>query len=130
MKPQQKTLTLWIVVILLMALVAKFATVDKVNNKFIKYPDFVKAVQEKNVEEVIFKGKDSIMGKFKPGYEAGSRFTLTGNTGDATFNILRENGIIPQYEEEEKQTFFTSLLLNWGPMILLIVIFYFLFFKI
>lgn len=125
MKPQQKTLTLWIVVILLMALVAKVATVDKVNNKFIKYPDFVKAVQEKNVEEVIFRGKDNIMGKFKAGYESGSRFSLTGNTGDATFNILRENGIIPQYEEEEKQTFFTSLLLNWGPMILLIVIFYF-----
>ncbi len=125
MKPQQKTLTLWIVVILLMALVAKLATVNKSEVSTIKYPAFVKAVQEKNVEEVIFKGKDTIMGKFKPGYESGKRFTLTGNTGDATFNILRENGIIPQYEEEEKQTFFTSLLLNWGPMILLIVIFYF-----
>jgi cell division protease FtsH len=125
MKPQQKTLTLWIVVILLMALLAKVAMVDKTNNKFIKYPEFVKAVQEKNIEEVVFKGKDTIMGKFKTGYEAGARFSLTGNTGDATFNILRENGIIPQYEEEEKQPFFTSLLLNWGPMILLIVIFYF-----
>lgn len=125
MKPQQKTLTLWIVVILLMALVAKLATVNKTDVKNIKYPAFVQAVQDKNVEEVIFKGKDTIMGKFKAGYENGSRFTLTGNTGDATFNILRENQIIPQYEEEEKQTFFTSLLLNWGPMILLIVIFYF-----
>ncbi|MBC7427848.1 MAG: ATP-dependent metallopeptidase FtsH/Yme1/Tma family protein [Bacteriovorax sp.] len=125
MKPQQKTLTLWIVVILLMALVAKLATVAKTDVKTIKYPAFVTAVQEKNIEEVIFKGKDTIMGKFKPAYENGARFTLTGNTGDATFNILRENQIIPQYEEEEKQTFFTSLLLNWGPMILLIVIFYF-----
>ena len=56
MKPQQKTLTLWIVVILLMALVAKVATVDKVNHKFIKYPDFVKAVQEKNIDEVVDAG--------------------------------------------------------------------------
>jgi len=47
MKPQQKTLTLWIVVILLMALVAKVATVDKTNHKFIKYPEFVHAVEEK-----------------------------------------------------------------------------------
>lgn len=125
MKPQQKTFTLWIVVILLMALVAKLATVPKSDIKTIKYPAFVQAIQEKNIEEVIFKGKDTIMGKFKPGYENGARFTLIGNTGDATFNILRENQIIPQYEEEEKQTFFTSLLLNWGPMILLIVIFYF-----
>ena len=125
MKPQQKTLTLWIVVILLMALVAKMATVEKVGVKNIKYPDFIHAVSDKNVEEVVFRGKDTILGKFKSTYEGGTRFTLTGNTGDATFNILRENGIIPVYEEEEKQTFFTSLLLNWGPMILLIVIFYF-----
>lgn len=125
MKQQQKTLTLWIVVILLMALIAKVATVEKHGQKFIKYPEFVRAVEEKNVEEVVFKGKDTILGKFKDTYEGGSRFTLTGNTGDATFQILRTNGITPQYEEEEKQTFFTSLLLNWGPMILLIVIFYF-----
>ncbi len=125
MKPQQKTLTLWIVVILLMALVAKLATVNKSEISTIKYPAFIKAVEEKNVEEVIFKGKETILGKFSPGYESGKRFTLTGNTGDSTFNILRANGIIPQYEEEEKQTFFTSLLLNWGPMILLIVIFWF-----
>ena len=125
MKPQQKTLTLWIVVILLMALVAKVATVDKTAQKLIKYPDFVTAVEEKHVDEVIFKGKDTIMGKFKSGYEEGKRFSLTGNTGDATFQILRTNGITPQYEEEEKQTFFTSFLMNWGPMIILIVIFYF-----
>lgn len=125
MKPQQKTLTLWIVVILLMALVAKLATVNKNDIKHIEYPVFVQAVQEKNIEEVTFKGDKTILGKFKPGYENGSRFTLTGSTGDNTFNILRENNIVPRYEEEEKQTFFTSLLLNWGPMILLIVIFYF-----
>lgn len=125
MKPQQKTITLWIVVILLMALVAKLSTVNRADVKNIKYPAFIKAVEERQVEEVTFKGKDTILGKFTPGYENGARFTLTGNTGDATFNIIRDNGLIPQYEEEEKQTFFTSLLLNWGPMILLIVIFYF-----
>ncbi len=125
MKSQQKTLTLWIVVILLMALVAKVATESKSRVKFIKYPEFIRAVEEKKIESVVFKGKETILGTFKKDYEAGAEFSLTGNTGDATFSILRENGITPQYEEEEKQTFFTSLLLNWGPMILLIVIFYF-----
>jgi cell division protease FtsH len=125
MKSQQKTLTLWIVVILLMALVAKMATESKSKVKMIKYPDFIHAVEDKKVDSVVFKGKDTILGTFRKDYEAGADFSLTGNTGDATFKILRDNGITPQYEEEEKQTFFTSLLLNWGPMILLIVIFYF-----
>jgi cell division protease FtsH len=125
MKSHQKTLTLWIVVILLMALVAKVATENKSKVKFIKYPDFIHAVEDKKVDSVVFKGKETILGTYKKEIENGSDFSLTGNTGDATFSILRANGITPQYEEEEKQTFFTSLLLNWGPMILLIVIFYF-----
>ncbi len=125
MKPQQKTLTLWIVVILLMALIAKVASVKNTTVKTIKYPEFIKAVQEKNVEEVIFRGKDTIHGKFKQGYEGGGAFNLTGTTGDSTFRILEQNGVYPQFEEEEKQNLFTSLLINWGPMIFLIVIFYF-----
>ena len=126
MKPQQtKTLTLWIVVFLMMALVAKVATQQDKRSKSITYPEFIKAVEEKRVETVVFKGKDQIIGNYIQGYDNGATFKLTGNTGSETFKILRENNITPEYAEEEKQTFFASLLINWGPMILLIVIFYF-----
>ena len=124
MKPQQKTLTLWLVVILMMAVLAKVVTEGKVDYKKITYSEFVKAVEGKNVEEVTFKGKDLIIGQFKPTYENSARFRLTGNTGDPTFNLLRTNGITPNYEEEEKQPLLASILINWGPMILLIIIFY------
>ncbi len=125
MKPQQKTMTLWIVVILMALLVAKVAIEDKQPYKRITYPDFILAVETKNIAEVTFKGENRIIGKFKEGYEQGERFTLLGDTGDTTFKILRSNGLTPEYDEPEKQTFFTTLLLNWGPIILLIVIFYF-----
>jgi cell division protease FtsH len=125
MKPQQKTLTLWVVVLLMMALIAKVAVEDKTTYKRIKYPDFIRAVESKNIAEVTFKGENRIIGRYKDDFEAGERFTLLGDTGDTTFKILRDNGLTPEYDEEEKQTFFASLLINWGPMILLIVIFYF-----
>ncbi|MBT3586059.1 MAG: cell division protein FtsH, partial [Halobacteriovoraceae bacterium] len=125
MKPQQKTLTLWVVVILMMALIAKVATETKPDSKMVKYSDFIRAVENKNVESVTLKGKNEIIGKFKAGYENGKVFKSKGNTGDKTFEILRSNGITPEYEEADQQGFFASLLLNWGPMILLIVIFYF-----
>ncbi len=125
MKPQQKTLTLWIVVLLMMALIAKVAVEEKTTYKRVSYPNFIKAVETKNISEVTFKGEKTIVGKFNEDYENGERFTLIGDTGDTTFKILRENGVTPEYDEEEKQTFFASLLINWGPMILLIVIFYF-----
>lgn len=125
MKPQQKTFTLWIVLILMMLMVAKVATEGNKAYKQITYPDFIRAVEEKNVSEVTFKGKKQIIGKFKDSYDSGARFQLVGDTTEQTFKILRNNGITPEYDEEEKQTFFTSLLINWGPMIFLIVIFYF-----
>ena len=125
MKPQYKTLTLWGVVILMMLLVAKKAMEGKQGHKNITYPDFIHSVEGGRVAEVTFKGDNTIVGKFKPGYEGGERFHLVGDTGDQTFKILRANGLTPQYEKEQKQTFLVSLLVNWGPMILLIAIFYF-----
>lgn len=41
MKPQQKTLTLWLVVILMMAVLAKVVTEGKVDYKKITYSEFV-----------------------------------------------------------------------------------------
>lgn len=124
MKPQQKTLTLWVVVLLMMALIAKVAVEEKTTYKRITYPEFIQAVEGNQVSEVTFKGDKRIFGRFVDGYEQGQRFTLTGTTGQETFDILKEHNIYPEYDEEEKQTFFTSLLISWGPMILLFVIFY------
>ena len=125
MKSQQKTLTLWIVIILLMLLIARVATENNTTMKKITYPDFIRAVEQSRVEDVTFKGDKQIIGKFVPSYDGGVRFTLVGDTTNTTFDILRKNGITPNYAEEEKGSFFTNLLINWGPMIFLIVIFYF-----
>ncbi|MBL6990708.1 MAG: ATP-dependent zinc metalloprotease FtsH [Bacteriovoracaceae bacterium] len=131
MKPQQKTLTMWIVGILMFALIAKIFSEKREIYKKIQYSEFVAAVEQAGVQEVTFKGKNTIIGEFRPGYGgAGTeskpvRFRLIGDTGETTFKFLRDHKITPNYEEEEKPEFFTTLLINWGPMILLIVIFYF-----
>jgi cell division protease FtsH len=125
MKPQQKTLVLWIVLFLMLALVAKMMQEGNRTYKQVQYSDFIVAVEGNHVSEVTFSGKNTIIGKFRDGYQNGERFKLVGNTGETTFNLLRKHGITPNYEEEEKQTLFTSLLINWGPMIILIFIFYF-----
>ena len=122
MKGQQKTFLLWIVLILMLAAIAKIASESRTVYSPITYPDFISTVESKNVEKVVFKGENVILGKFKDGYESGKWFQATGTTGDTTFKILRENGIIPEYEEEEKQPLFTQFLIHWGPMIFLFVI--------
>lgn len=125
MRKQQKTLALWIVVILIMAFLMKALEQRNPAAKQISYSEFITAVEEGNVKEVTFQGQSTIMGRFVDGYDNGKYFELTGNTGDETFKILREKGIIPNYKKEEKQSFLSTLFINWFPMILLFVIFFF-----
>lgn len=125
MKQQQKTLALWIVVICMTLLVVKVLQEGNKTIKEINFRDFVTAIEAKKIDEVTFKGKEQIYGKFKEGVENGGFFKLVGDTGEQTFSLLRSNGITPNYEKEDQNNLFTSLLINWGPMILLIVIFYF-----
>lgn len=125
MKKQQKTLLLWVVVILIMALVMKVLEQKSISAKNINFSNFITAVESGNVKEVTFQGENTIQGKFKEGYENGSYFELTGNTGDETFRILKSAGIIPNYKREEKQGFLATILINWLPMILLFLFFFF-----
>lgn len=125
MRKQQKTLALWIVVILIMAFLMKHLEQKGPASKQITYSEFITAVDEGNIKEVTFQGENTIMGRFVDGYDNGRYFELTGNTGDETFRILREKGIIPNYKKEEKQSFLSTLFINWFPMILLFVIFFF-----
>lgn len=126
MRKQQKTLMLWIVVILIMAFVMKVLEQKSgTSPKTINFSNFITAVENGNVKEVTFQGENTIQGKFKDGYEGGTYFELTGNTGDETFRILKNHGIIPNYKREEKQGFIATLLINWLPMILLFLFFFF-----
>jgi cell division protease FtsH len=126
MRKQQKTLMLWIVVILIMAFVMKMLEQGKGPvPKDLTFSRFITAVESGKIAEVTFQGENIIQGKFKEGYEGGTRFELPGNTGDETFRILKANNIIPNYKREEKQGFLATLLINWLPMILLFVFFFF-----
>ncbi|MBF0363488.1 MAG: ATP-dependent zinc metalloprotease FtsH [Oligoflexia bacterium] len=126
MKQQHKTFALWLVVILLMALIIK--TFDQRQGRIeeITYSEFIDAVEKKLIQEVTFKGSSQkIFGKYKTDFKNGSSFELTGSTSKETFDILRTNGITPNYEEEEKPSMLATILINWGPMIILVLIFYF-----
>ncbi|MCK5074038.1 MAG: ATP-dependent zinc metalloprotease FtsH [Bacteriovoracaceae bacterium] len=126
MKPQQKTLALWILIFLIFILFFKFLSEDKQKQDQITYSKFIEKVEQGQVQEVTFKGKDVILGRYKfSKKDEQDRFQVIGDTGENTFNLLRKNGITPNYEKEEKDSFVQQIIISWGPMIILIVIFYF-----
>ena len=102
--------------------VAKISSETQKAYKNITYPEFVNAVETKHVEKVVLKDKLTIHGKFNDGYEGGTWFQTTGPTGKETYDVLKANGIIPEYEKQEEQSLFTQFLISWGPMIFLFVI--------
>ena len=55
----------------------------------------------------------------------GESFKSLETLGDTTFNLLRKNGITPDYEIKEDHGLAMTFLVTWGPMILLFFIFYF-----
>lgn len=125
MRKQQKTLMLWIVVILITAFVMKVLDQKQVASKEIQYSDFITAVKAGNVQSVMFQSENTIQGKFKDGYENGKYFELVGPTDADSRKTLEENGIIPNYKKEEKQGLLATLFINWLPMILLFLFFFF-----
>ena len=86
--------------------VAKLVSQNKQDSRMLTYSSFIKHVQSGQVAEVTFKGENTIIGRFVEGYDNGSSFKLTGNTGESTIKVLRTNNIIENYEEEEKADFF------------------------
>ena len=127
MRPNHKTIVMWLVIFMMMLFVWQLAHKSTPAVQEIDYPDFIKAVEEKRVAEVVLKGEKEISGHFYKDRDRGGRefFKSVGPTNEQTFKILKENGIVPIYKNEEKQTFLASVLINWGPMIVLILLFYF-----
>ena len=76
MKRQQKTLAMWILIILSMAFLMRALEPQKRNVSKITYSDFITEVETGNVAEVTFQGESTIQGKFVDGYKEGNTFEL------------------------------------------------------
>ncbi|MBL7665351.1 MAG: ATP-dependent zinc metalloprotease FtsH [Bacteriovoracaceae bacterium] len=126
MKRQQKTLLLWIVVILIMVFVMSVLEQKAIPSKTISFSQFREAAEAGSIEEVTLNGALAIQGKYKPTVENGSLFETKGPTSaESTIQLLNKANIKYTYKEEEKQGLLSSILINWFPMILLFIIFYF-----
>ncbi|HRK02026.1 MAG TPA: ATP-dependent zinc metalloprotease FtsH [Oligoflexia bacterium] len=127
MKQSHKTVALWIVFILMFAVLFKVVDENSRHRREIKFSDFIRAVKEKKIAEVTFKGDNSIIGSFKePQPPDGKQYfeTIGDTSSGKIFDILDQNGIIPNYERAEKTPFWQQLLISWFPMALLFLVFY------
>ncbi len=127
MKPSQKTVALWIVLILLVASLFKLVDNGGRQSRNIKFSEFVQYVKDGKVSGVTFKSDNQIAGTFKdPGPDGRKFFETTGDTGNSkVFEILEKNNLIPDYDRAERTPLWQQVLISWAPMILLVVLGFF-----
>jgi cell division protease FtsH len=125
MKQQQKSWALWLFLFLAMVLLWQATSQSIKKEKIVDYSTFLNQVQSKFVENVTFVGDLSIKGKYKETFENGGDFIVTGKTDEYTKKHLLDNGVILKYQKEQSGSLFTTLLVQWAPMLILFVLFWF-----
>lgn len=98
--------------------------------KDFNYPQFLQALEAQHIdsESIVFNlSQKTIKGKLnEAGIEkySGETFQIQGNVDDKGFEIVREFGITPSYENTDR-SFWASLILNWLPLIIFAGLFIF-----
>ena len=125
MKQSQKTLALWIVILLLSLSAVHFFNTRPTLKKEIGFSDFLAAVKDNNVEQVVIQGEE-YTGKFKESHEGGGVFSTIGpaNSEKAVEMITASQAKV-EFKKQAETPFWQQLLFSWLPMLLLFVFFFF-----
>lgn len=94
------------------------------------YPKFIQALSDEEIKKdsIVFNtSKQEITGELtEAGVQKheGQKFRIQGNVTDKGFELLREKGITPSYINTDN-SFWTSVLLNWLPILIFAGLFIF-----
>ncbi|PNU21571.1 cell division protein FtsH [Geothermobacter hydrogeniphilus] len=110
-----KNLALWLVISLVMILLFNMMTQHGQDQKPISYTAFLEAVNDGQVKEVTIQGPN-LEGR----YEDGKSFKTYIPDDPELIKDLRAKGVVIQARPEEDRSFWFTLLVSWGPILLLI----------
>ena len=115
-----KNLALWLVISLVMILLFNMMTHKDHQQKPITYTAFMQAVDTGKVQEVTIQGAE-IDGKFQDN----TQFKTYSPEDPQLIPELRHKGVTIQVKPEEDRSFWFTLLVSWGPILLLIAVWVF-----
>ncbi len=115
-----KNLALWLVISLVMIMLFNMMTQQGRELKPVPYTTFLAALEDDEVVDVTIKGSN-----LEGTYSDGSAFkTYTPDDPDL-ISMLREKGVAIEAEPDETHSFWMSILVSWGPILLLIAVWIF-----
>ncbi|MDD2558648.1 MAG: ATP-dependent zinc metalloprotease FtsH [Desulfuromonadaceae bacterium] len=115
-----KNIALWLVISLVMILLFNMMTKQGAQQELISYTAFVNALDAEQVEEVVMQGRN-IDGVYKDR----TNFKTYAPSDPELIQQLRQKGVIIEAKPEEDRSFWMTMLVSWGPILLLIAVWIF-----
>ncbi|MFO7831685.1 MAG: ATP-dependent zinc metalloprotease FtsH [Desulfuromonadaceae bacterium] len=115
-----KNIALWLVISLVMILLFNMMTKQETQKESISYTAFVSALESDRIEEVVIQGSN-IDGVYKDG----THFTTFAPSDTELIKELRQKDVVIEAKPEEDRSFWMTMLVSWGPILLLIAVWIF-----
>ena len=125
MKQTQKTLALWLMIILLGMVILHFVQQKPATVRQVSFSEFMDAINADNVESVTIQN-DDYHGVFKKSYQEGAAFQTMGPaSSEKVLTALSDHKVKTEFKPAEDPSFWQHLLISWLPLLLLFGLFFF-----
>lgn len=115
-----KNIALWLVISLVMILLFNMMTQQNQQKASISYTEFMSALDSGQVQQVVIQGLN-IEGE----YQDGTKFKTFSPSDPNLISELRQRNIVIEARPEEDRSFWMTMLVSWGPILLLIAVWIF-----
>ncbi|MDT8444587.1 MAG: ATP-dependent zinc metalloprotease FtsH [Desulfuromonadales bacterium] len=115
-----KNLALWLVISLVMIMLFNMMTQQGRDIKPVPYTTFLTALEQGNVVDVTIQGSN-----LEGTYADGSSFKTYAPDDPDLISLLREQGVAIVAEPDETNSFWMTMMVSWGPILLLIAVWIF-----
>ncbi len=125
MKQSQKTLALWLIIILASISIIHFMGQRPKGATEVDFSAFMDAVKQNQIAEVTIQAEE-YTGKFKDGFKDGAYFATIGPVNsEKALDMLATTDAKVEYKRPKETPFWQQFLISWLPMLLLFGFFFF-----
>ncbi|PIR17879.1 MAG: cell division protein FtsH [Deltaproteobacteria bacterium CG11_big_fil_rev_8_21_14_0_20_49_13] len=125
MKQSQKTLAMWLIIILVSISILHFMSQKPQGITEVGFSEFMEAIKSNQIAEVSIQGEE-YTGRFKAGYKNGEYFVTIGPiNSEKALEMLGTTDAKVEYKRPKETPFWQQFLISWLPMLLLFGFFFF-----
>jgi cell division protease FtsH len=137
MRQTQKTVALWLVLVVVSVILFQMYATQKttqISHERFRYPQYQQALKEHKIKSITLRSAGAentpgqITGEVKPEFEkefGGTHFTIDGPPPQIAHQEALDNGVPLDYEHSDSNGLLQNILVSWLPLVLIVGMFMF-----